>query len=516
MVLAALAAALGSVGCSDADGEGDDSDIRIGDAAGDSSDDAPGDAPADGAGGDAEDAGDEDVPVDTGPDVDEADAADGGGDDLATPDAVADSTGDAANDATGDAGAGGTCEWQRTFGGNSVDVATAVMAIEDDVVVVGQTFSVENGIGEAAGAFAIRLAPDGSTRWSHTYPIAQPAFVGPGLGDNLVIAGVATDAAACENYHGLQDAWVAEVDAETGALGAYTCIGGDDDDSAASAVPRAEGTPDAHYVVVGVVDSHDNGNVGPNHNGGGFEQTDALIAFWQPDGDAEGFCFGSNAPDGAVGFIGDTVAGYTLGGDSGDLAETTPLGGTDTLFIDLDEDAPCEDTTCYSVRRVGGEGGDRVDLARNGVAAGTSGSEGDFGCAAATGTTLGRWVIDGDDSAALADHGCWVEQGVFGISGLDADADYIYLAGLTGNRTAGLFADAPVRGTPTENRGPYVARWRRDALSGDPEPIFIADGGNSATFEDVAVRADGCVVAVGNVRSSVFPDALVYSVRFAE
>ncbi len=417
---------------------------------------------------------------------------------------------------TGSTGSGGSsngaCGWTYTGGGTLEDTAQSVLALDDgSVVVVGVTGSSNSPFGTGTGAFALRLSETGTLLWSKVYPgLTGPIWVAPGHGGKLVLAGTATSTDACEEHHGAQDAWVAEISPADGALGAHTCIGGDDDEVAEGVIARGVGVT-AHYLVTGSVDSHETGNVGPNHNGNGaIDAPDILLGYWNPtSGDASGVCFGSEGIDRGTGFIdGDHIIAATSGDESGDFASQESFGYGDLAVVSLTDSDACTESPCATAVRLGGSANDAVLDADGSILVGTTAStDGDVGCPGASQTEQHLWIghyASGD----IPSHSCLSTGDTLGVSDISRGAGTAAVVGLAFSPTGEDFQDAIVDGTITSNRGAYILVYDQAALA---EPAEIVVVGNNTRFNGVAVRDDGCVIAVGNRAPSTFGDVFVYT-----
>ncbi len=496
MLLAGCTAAFASVGCEDAE-TGDLGEPSGGSASGgDAGAGGDGDAGSGSGGGTVEGSG--------GAVISSGGATSSGG--------SLSSGGATGTGSTGAAGSGGSspegCGWTFMAGGVLEDRATDVLALEDgSVVVVGIAASADSELGAGKGAFALRLRQEGSLAWSKVYPgVLGPVRVAEGHGGKLVVVGTAIDATACAEHHGAQDAWVAELSKDDGSLLDKKCIGGDDDDTAAAVVARGSGAT-AHYLITGAVDSHDNGNVGPNHNEGVIEATDVLLGYWNLDDDtASGTCFGSDSIDKGTAILDDgLVFANANSGDAGDHGSES-LGGVDFAALQVPSGV-CSTAPCASATRFGGPSRDNVNTGAGSTLAGqTLSTTGSVGCPDATNVMASVWVGT-YSNGSVSSHGCLHNGGILGVEDVAESSTGVALVGLANPATEGDFAEATVDG-PLSGSAGYIALYDEDDFEAPRELVVV---GNQTTFYGVTTRADGCVVAVGTRVDGTFGDVFVYT-----
>jgi hypothetical protein len=426
------------------------------------------------------------------------------------------SSGGTASGGAGSGGLGGAvneaCGWTYTVGGYLEDQAHSVLALADgSVVVVGVTGSTDSALGEGTGAFALRLSETGDLLWSQVYPgVGDQLFIAQGHSGQLVIAGTARSTDACDEHHGADDAWVAEISPDDGELGAHACIGGDDDEIVGGVRARGAGVS-AHYLVTGSVDSHESGNIGPNHNaGGGFDSPDVLLGFWTPStGSASGMCFGSQGPEFGSGFVdGDRILAGTSGDGTGDFSGQESLGFGDIAIVSLSSSDACTEAPCATAVRLGGSANESVLDGDGNLLIGTTAStDGTVGCPGASQTTQRLWLgsYSAGDIALLT---CLSTGDTISNSDLTRGAGIAAAVGLVFSPTSGDFEGAVVEGTLASSSGAYLLAWDEGNISGEPEIVVLGD---RARLDGVAVREDGCVVAVGNRPAPTFGDVLVYT-----
>lgn len=454
-------------------------------------------APGDGSGGSNSDSG--------------GSTSETGGSSLGGSDAGgSSSSGGSGNEGGLGGGASAECGWTYTAGGTLEDSAWGVVALEDhSVIIAGTTASSNHPFGDGGtGAFALRLSPAGEVVWSEVYPdVGGHVSVAHGHSGRIVIAGTATSDAACEEHHGAQDAWVAEISPSTGELLGRACIGGDDDDVAGGVIARGAGSG-AHYLVTGTVDSHETGNIGPKHGGGGFDSPDVLLGFWTPEtGSASGQCFGSDAPNEGNGLLGPDRVLSSVGVDpGGDYEGLEEFGGRDITVISLNASDACTELPCATAVRLGGSGNDFVSVGVGDIMAGsTTSTDGAVGCADAD-TMNGVWIgsyFEGD----IADHSCLYALDSVGVSGMGRGADAVALVGLVGGMS-GDFEDVELVGSVATSSETYLATYDDTELG---EPLDIVVVGDGTHLRSATIRDDGCVVAVGTRAVGTFGDVFVYT-----
>jgi hypothetical protein len=393
-------------------------------------------------------------------------------------------------------------------GGTTEDRGNDVIALADgSVVVVGTVGSTNSPLGAGSGTFALRLSKQGALLWSKVYPgTIGPIHVAEGHDDKLVIVATALDTTACAEHHGLQDAWVAEISKADGSILAKKCIGGDDDDIGNAVVARGTGGS-AHYFITGQVDSNDNGNVGPNYNGGTIESPDALLGYWDLENDtAYGHCFGSNSIDRGTAVLGgDVVFVNANSSDPGDYGSTS-LGGIDFLSLELSPHDVCANKPCGTVTRFGGPSRENVNAADGTTIAGqTLSTTGDVGCPEAT-TAANSVFVATYENGTVSDHGCLNNGSTLGVEDVMQSSSLVAITGLANPATGGDLATATVDGTISGSAG-YIALYDGDFDA--PEQLVVV--GNQTNFYGVTLRADGCIIAVGTRVDGTFGDVFVYT-----
>lgn len=147
-------------------------------------------------------------------------------------------------------GAAGDVLWERTYGGKDRDEAGDIQpAADGGSIVVGSTLSFGAG-GE--DAFVLRLGPTGTVIWQKAYggPSADRARAVRATGDGgFVVAGTTESAGA-----GRTDVWVLRLESDGGIR--WEATYGGPEDEIANAVVRAK---DGGLIVAGTTESYGDG-----------------------------------------------------------------------------------------------------------------------------------------------------------------------------------------------------------------------------------------------------------------
>jgi hypothetical protein len=220
-------------------------------------------------------------------------------------------------------------------------------------------------------------------------------------------------------------------------------------------------------------------------------------------------CFGSEGPETGSGFIGtDRIIAGTSGDATGDFASLDSLGYGDLAVVSLSASGACTQSPCATAVRLGGPANESLLDADGDILVGTTASAtGDVGCPGASQIQQRLWI--GSYAAGdISSHSCLSTGDTLAVGDLARGAGAAALVGLAFSPTSGDFQDAIVDGPITSNRGAYIALYDEAALDA-PEEIVVV--GSNTRFNGVAVREDGCVVAVGNRAPSTFGDVFVYT-----
>ena len=167
----------------------------------------------------------------------------------------------------------GTIEWQRSYGGNNDDVAYSIQQTSDDgYIVAGYTGSDTGDITTTHGDFdywLVKLAPDGTLQWQKTYggssmdvalSVQQTVDQGFIIGGNSYSTdGDVTGHHPSTGYQ--QDGWAVKTD-DTGALLWEKSLGGSSDDGINAIIQTSSG----NYLVAATTMSSDGDVTG--HIGG--------------------------------------------------------------------------------------------------------------------------------------------------------------------------------------------------------------------------------------------------------
>jgi len=163
----------------------------------------------------------------------------------------------------------GNLQWQKTFGGTSIDIAASVQEISGSgYIVAGYSLSINGDVSANHGSFdywVIRLDSSGSLLWQKTFggTASDKATAIRQTNDRgFIVAGSTTSFNGdISGSHGSLDYWVVKIDA-TGTLVWQKALGGNQADEATSVIE----TLDNGYMVTGGTASG-NGNVTGNHGG---------------------------------------------------------------------------------------------------------------------------------------------------------------------------------------------------------------------------------------------------------
>lgn len=230
----------------------------------------------------------------------------------------------------------GSIEWKRVMGGSLWDIAwDVVLDREGGYLVIGKTESSDGDVTENHGNtdyWAIKLDAIGITQWQKTY--------GGNSLDIARTGGATTDGGylltgICYSYNGTitdhkggSDVWLVKIDAQ-GAVAWSKSLGG----SAWDAVYAIEQTLDGGYIMTGSTESND-GDVSSNHGSSDIwvVKTDASGAIeWERS-------LGGNLSEYGSAVEQTADAGYLIGGSTqsinGDAQGNN--GGQDVWLLKLD------------------------------------------------------------------------------------------------------------------------------------------------------------------------------------
>lgn len=158
----------------------------------------------------------------------------------------------------------GSISWQKSFGGNSDDVALSIQQTADGgYVVAGLTTSI-TGFWDY---WIIKLDGIGSISWDSVVGGGnsdRAASIQQTIDEGYIVAGnTGSNDGDVTGNHGNVDSWVVKLD-NVGIISWQKSLGGNNNDYANSVIQIADGS----YVVLGLSDSN-NGDVSGNH--GGFD-----------------------------------------------------------------------------------------------------------------------------------------------------------------------------------------------------------------------------------------------------
>jgi hypothetical protein len=239
--------------------------------------------------------------------------------------------------------AGVTIDWKKVLGGSGNDYGyTMVKTPDGGYLVAGRTSSNNNGdVGPTKGGldmWVVKLNAAGAITWQKTYggnsdEIASAAAVTQDGG--YVIAGytITNNNGDVGVNHGGIDFWVIKINGN-GVLQWQKTLGGNADEWPHAVTVTSEG----RIVVAGYTKSNNNGDVGANHGNEDFwvvmlENTNGAMVWKKSIGGNGTEIAKAVAPatDGGV-FVG----GYTTSNNNGDVPATK--GSSDFFVVRLDKD----------------------------------------------------------------------------------------------------------------------------------------------------------------------------------
>ena len=163
--------------------------------------------------------------------------------------------------------ASGNMTWQKCLGGSSWDEAYDIQQTADGgYIVAGWAFSNDGDVSGNHGTdlWVVKLDASGNMAWQRclggsgwdiAYSIQQTAD------DGYIVAGHSrSNDGDVSGNHGIDDFWVVKLDA-SGNMTWQRCLGGSGTDDAYSIQQVADGG----YVVAGITDTNNNGDVSGNH-----------------------------------------------------------------------------------------------------------------------------------------------------------------------------------------------------------------------------------------------------------
>jgi gliding motility-associated-like protein len=249
--------------------------------------------------------------------------------------------------------AGGNVIWEKTFGGNDVDLAKSVIQTADGgYIVLGETSSVNADATDNHGnsdVWIIRLDAAGTLIWKRCYGgssnekpggIVQNndgtfTIAATTLSNNGDLTGVTLPATNILNWAFSCNTWLFKINAQGNILW-QQCYGGSRDEYAEDIKLLADGG----YIVVGKSNSND-GDVSGNHMNGTSFQDDMWVfrtnaagsILWQK-------CLGGSSIDQGTAIITTDDGGYAAIGRSmsvdGDVTGLHPGGWSDIWVVKLD------------------------------------------------------------------------------------------------------------------------------------------------------------------------------------
>ena len=180
----------------------------------------------------------------------------------------------------------GGLEWQKTLGGNNIDIGNDICQTSDNgFIVVGYTNSIDGDItinNGAYNAWVIKLNNSGLIEWQKTYGGSQvdsfKSVVSSDNGDFIAVGNITSTDAGINSIRGSNDIWLVRFDS-TGGLVWQNSYGGSNDDGAGNIIKTSNG----EYIVTGTTSS-DDGDVIVNNgstNGWVFKVNESGDLLWQ-------------------------------------------------------------------------------------------------------------------------------------------------------------------------------------------------------------------------------------------
>lgn len=204
--------------------------------------------------------------------------------------------------------AAGILQWQQCFGGSSSDVARASQQTSDGgIIVAGKTQSLDGNVTGNHGFsdfWLVKLDALGNLQWQKCYggiSVDECRAVSQTPDGGYIAAGltVSNDGDVSGN-HGGSDMWIVKTDM-TGNLQWQKCLGGTGNEEAYGVIP----TSDGGYIAAGNTGSS-NGDVTGNHG-----STDVWIVKLDSSGNIQWQkCFGGTGAESAASVIQTADGGY--------------------------------------------------------------------------------------------------------------------------------------------------------------------------------------------------------------
>ncbi|MBL7766846.1 MAG: T9SS type A sorting domain-containing protein [Chitinophagaceae bacterium] len=149
----------------------------------------------------------------------------------------------------------GSIQWQKSYGGTSIDVACSIkQTMEGGYIVAGYSFSNDVDATWNWGGkdyWIVKLGATGNLEWQKSYGGVldeQPAYIEQTIDSGYVVGGISnsTNSGNVSNGYGLNDVWLIKMD-KNGVLQWQKAMGGYQPDGC----EMIKQTPDKGYIVVG-------------------------------------------------------------------------------------------------------------------------------------------------------------------------------------------------------------------------------------------------------------------------
>jgi len=241
----------------------------------------------------------------------------------------------------------GAIEWQRCLGGSLYDPAYAILQTADGgYILAGQTTSndgVVSGNHGSSDAWIVRLTREGGIDWQRCFgglSLDSAASIRQtGDGGYAFIGSTSSNDGNVTGNHGARDVWVVKL-TESGSPSWQRCLGGSGDDFGTD----IRQTGDGGYILIGRTTSS-NGDVSGNHG-----RLDLWVAKLTESGTlAWQRCLGGSEDEVAYGIWVKADGGCLLAGstDSDDGQVTGSHGDEDAWLVELTAAGNMEWQRCF-------------------------------------------------------------------------------------------------------------------------------------------------------------------------
>ncbi len=232
---------------------------------------------------------------------------------------------------------GGTLQWQKTYGGTSVEKAEYIIETFDGgYVFAGKTSSTNGDVVPSYGNgdyWIVKISSNGNIEWAKSYGGYATDFsscIKQTADSGYIVTGTSysSDGDVTGN-HGQSDFWTIKLDA-AGGLVWQKALGGNGEERSFHLIQSYDGS----YIVAGYTNSAGNGDVSGNH---GFD--DFWVVNLAENGNNINWkkCFGGNGYEQVTSIVQTSDSGYIVVGysDSNDGNATNNYGDLDYWLIKI-------------------------------------------------------------------------------------------------------------------------------------------------------------------------------------